>query len=173
MRRLRRIGWPTLTAFLAVLVILAFLARAAFASGLTNILLGQGSSYRTLSTTITAGSTLVSGTGYTGYCSNATDCGSASLGSISTSSIPGGYTIIGIDAEYASAVFQHALVVISGFSSSPGASWLGTVTFNSVNYVGSNATYSYSSGTATWTWTSGTGWAFVGSDVYPGSVQYQ
>lgn len=156
-------------ALLALLLVLALATRAR-ATGVTNMLLGNGSN--SLLTTLTAGSEGTPPNIIIGYCTTASGSGcTATVGSMTTTSIPGGYTILAIDDAEVSGSFTY-WVVIDGFSASPGAGWLGGVTFNGVTYFGSAATFGYSSGTATWKWTSGSGWGFVNTDVYPGTVQY-
>lgn len=154
---------------LGLLAALAFISDAR-ASGVTNMLLGAGGA-PILSTTLTAGSNVVSGNGEVGYCVTASGVCAGSIGSISVSSIPGGYTIEAIEDLHVSGTIVPK-VVITGFSANPGASWLNQVTFNSQTFMGSAATaFSYATGTGTWTWTSGFG--FTNTDVYPGTITYQ
>lgn len=154
-----------------VLLIVAFSANSA---GVMTVMVGGGGGGPLITTSLTAGSNVSSGNGEIGFCSNSVDCGDSSLGSLSVSAIPGGYTVIGIIDIVVSGSVAHAEVVVSGFSAEPAQNWLTSVIFNGQTYGGANASsYSYSSGTATWQWGTATGWAFVSSDVYPGVVGYQ
>lgn len=159
----------TVAIVLRLLAVVAFISDAR-ASGITNMLLGAGGA-SLLSTTLTAGSNVVTGNGEVGYCVTPSGvCGGSSIGSISVSSIPGGYTIEAIDDVHLSGTVVPK-VVITGFSANPGASWLNKVTFNSQTFMGSAATFSYATGTGTWAWSGGFG--FTNTDVYPGTITYQ
>lgn len=156
MRRRLDLGFAAeLSAAAALLVLLALLAwwANARATGVTNMLLGAGGNQ--LLSTLTAGTNVSSGTGFVGYCTvtDFTGCAS-SIGSLSASSIPGGYTIRGIVDVYASSSYTGSELAVSGFSASPGASWITRLVCNGVGKVGSTATYNYSTGTATWVWPS-------------------
>lgn len=162
---------------LTVAIVLRLLAALAFisdarASGVTNMLLGAGG-YPILYTTLTAGTNVVSGNGEIGYCVTSTGICSSNFGSMSSTSLVGGYTVTGIYDLVVDGSVTQEVVKINGFSSSPGGSWLGKVIFNSQTFVGSAATYSYSTGTATWTWGTAGGWGFTSTDAYPGTITYQ
>ena len=150
---------------LGLLAALAFISDAR-ASGVTNMLLGAGAGKNGLSTTLTAGANVVSGNGKVGYISG-------TIGSMSATGLVGGYTVTAVYDLLVSGPVTQEVVKISGFSSSPGGSWLGKVIFNSQTFVGSAATYSYSTGTATWTWGTAGGWGFTSTDAYPGTITYQ
>lgn len=148
------------------------LASPSSATGIENILLGAGNKYYSnLSTTITVGEYINDSNGFAGYCASSIVC-SVAIGSISVSAIPGGYTIESVEEIIESGVIISARVIVSGFSASPGGTWLGTVTFNSNTFSGSAASYSYSAGVATWTWSTSTGWAWSDGDEYVGTVGY-
>lgn len=153
----------TVAIALGLLAALAFISDAR-ASGITNMLLGAGG-YPILYTTLTAGSNEVSGNVEVGYISG-------TIGSMSATGLVGGYTVTAVyDLVVGGSVGE--VVEISGFSSSPGGSWLGKVIFNSQTFVGSAATYTYSTGTATWTWGTAGGFGFTNTEVYPGTVTYR
>lgn len=86
------------------------------------------------------------------------------IGSYSPTGLTGGKTVAGLwtnnsgGPSCSGTYLGHLL--ISGFSSSPGQSWLMSVTCNGTTKTGATATYSYSSGEAEWSW-SETSWGFV------------
>ena len=70
------------------------------------------------------------------------------IGSISPTKLADGKTYESwIDLPFGSDV------VISGFTSDPGKSWLTSAKCFSVTKTGASSAYSYSNGTATWNWT--------------------
>jgi hypothetical protein len=80
---------------------------------------------------------------------------SGSLGSYSPTELTGGEIVNAIFDLYwgmASCVNTESGLKVNGFTSSPGESWLTSVTCNGVKRTGASGTYSYSSGTATWVW---------------------
>lgn len=166
-----RLDWGFLTelAFAGLLIAIAF-ASDARAGGVANILLGSGGN-NSLSTTITVGEYINDTDGFVGYCAISEVC-DAEIGTISVSAIPGGYTIESVEELVESGVIVSARVIIGGFSSSPGAPWLGAVTFNSNTFSGSSAEYSYAAGVATWSWPTSAGWAWADGDEYAGTVGY-
>lgn len=115
--------------------------------------------------TITVGSTTCTGTfefwGYTG---------SPGIGSYSPTGLTGGKTVAGLFAFVVGPSCTGTLtgdLLLSGFSSDPGQSWLTSVACNGTTKTGATATYSYSSGSAQWSW-SATSWGFplkVGSQL--------
>jgi len=80
---------------------------------------------------------------------------SLSIGSYSPTGLTGGKTVADlVDSSAGLDCVMPAFseIVISGFSSNPGHSWLSSVKCGSLTNAGSSATYSYSGGSANWTW---------------------
>lgn len=78
---------------------------------------------------------------------------SGNFGSYSPTGLTGGKTVgVVIDIEPGTCVGSQSSFTVTGFSSSPGSSWLSSITCNGTQNSGSGATFSYSSGDATWVW---------------------
>jgi hypothetical protein len=78
---------------------------------------------------------------------------SGSFGSYSPTGLTGGDVVAGVldtASGYCGGVFSE--VVITGFSSNPGTTWLSSVTCNGVTNNDSNASFSYGGGVAIWSW---------------------
>jgi Zn-dependent metalloprotease len=90
-------------------------------------------------------------------------------GSYSPTALTGGRTLAEFDDIGACSgpcgTLTNGVVVVSGFSSDPGAGWLSSVTANGVTKLNSAAAYSYSSGSATWSWGSVFGFSGSGSVI--------
>jgi hypothetical protein len=78
-------------------------------------------------------------------------------GSYSPTSLTGGDSVVTIADNTPSAIPPHncgysafSELSVSGFSSSPGSSWLSSITCNGVNKTGAGGAFFYSSGTASW-----------------------
>lgn len=75
-------------------------------------------------------------------------------GSVPSASVAGGLTLKAF-ADYNTAGPSYgAYIVVTGFTSDPGASWLYDATVGGTTKLGSTATYSYSAGQAVWLWSS-------------------
>jgi hypothetical protein len=148
--------------FLALICVWC-MALTAQASGVLNMLLGQGHIFQT---SVTAGSNVVSGNGSIGYISG-------TIGSISSASIQG-YTIQAVSDTYVMGSGTITTrISISGFSAEPAQGWFVSATFNGNTFTTATAaSYTYSAGTATWDWASSTGFGFVNTDVYPGQFNF-
>lgn len=88
-----------------------------------------------------------------------------SYGSLSGYSGPSG---ISLEALYDDDSTVMCSIELSGFSSDPGSSYLGSITCNSQTLEGSAATHSYSAGIASWSWS--TLFGFSSGDSYPFTV---
>ena len=73
------------------------------------------------------------------------------VGSVSPAATLGGYSYGSLYSAGLRGTFSTVLKV-SGFSASPGAAWLNSVTCGSVTFSGSNAVFGYSGTTATYSW---------------------
>lgn len=95
---------------------------------------------------------------YFGYLS------SPAIGSYSPTGLTGGDTVADLaDSSAGICTATFSIVVISGFSSSPGQSWLTSVKCGNVTNAGSSATYKYNGGFASWQWSTQFGFVDVGS----------
>ena len=76
-------------------------------------------------------------------------------GSYSPLGLTGGQDVKGVfdivSNDTCSSLTTHAELVVSGFSSNPGSSWLVSVTCNDVERA-SGSVFNYSGGVATWQW---------------------
>jgi YD repeat-containing protein len=77
---------------------------------------------------------------------------SGQFGSVSPSTLTGGKTILQLMDAYNGPPFIYTQLIISGFTSDPGQSWLTSVTANGVTRSGASAAYSYANGSAQWDW---------------------
>lgn len=104
--------------------------------------------------------------------SNGGGCGASNhgyiaglMGSYSPTGLTGGKTLSGIydHLDFVCPSQSWSSVVVTGFASNPGASWLTSVSCSTGGGItGSGATYSYSAGTATWSFVGGTHFNLVG-----------
>jgi hypothetical protein len=78
--------------------------------------------------------------------------GPRSLGSYSPTGLTGGETVVAVYDTTGNCVGTFSDLSVSGFSSSPGSSWLSSITCNGVTNNGSSARFIYSSGSASWEW---------------------
>jgi hypothetical protein len=78
---------------------------------------------------------------------------SGNFGSYSPSGLTGGKTVGAIyDVEPGTCEGSKSALVVTGFSSNPGSTWLTSITCNGVENLGSGASFSYAAGGASWTW---------------------
>jgi YD repeat-containing protein len=92
--------------------------------------------------------------------------GQGTLGSLTPNTTSNSKTITAFYYYYnLSTHVSYTALGVSGFSSSPGASWLQSVVLaaNGTTVTGASATYSYSSGTASWVWANSTAAVETGS----------
>jgi hypothetical protein len=91
-------------------------------------------------------------------------------GSATNTTLPGGYTINGLDDSDASGQLGSSFG-ITGFSSNPGQNYIASVVANGVTRDSSAATYSYSSGLATWSWP-GDQFGFAAGNTYDCTLNF-
>lgn len=78
------------------------------------------------------------------------------FGSYTPAQLTGGRTVISlVDSTpvICSNSSSFSALTVSGFSSSPGSSWLVSITCNGITNTGGSGVFSYGSGEASWTWT--------------------
>lgn len=86
------------------------------------------------------------------------------FGSITGASLDGTHSIITLEDNAA----PITTLIVNGFASDPGSTWLTSMTINGITRTGASATYSHGSGTAQWTW--GSTLSLVNGTAYPGSI---
>lgn len=137
---------------------------------MTGILAALASSGNKVSTTfnLTAGN--ISGASAAGYNDASAGTIGAAGGSVSSNALGNGKTI----AELISSSIPNDRLIVKGFSSNPGQSWVSTLFFPvtssagpPVTLLGSAATYSYDApnGAATWLW-SGSNLGMLNGNTY-------
>lgn len=86
---------------------------------------------------------------------------SGTFGSYSPNGLTGGKTVTAVYDLSCGAV-KSSHLVIAGFSTDPGQTWLTSVTCNGItNSSTSASSYGFSSGSASWAWTSQFGFASI------------
>lgn len=95
---------------------------------------------------------------------------SSLMGSYSPTELTGGNTLFGIYDVIRPGCTNpgNSSIIVSGFSSNPGSSWLTSVTCNGVENTAGSASFTYSSGQAIWSWSKLFG--FSGSGNYSCSI---
>lgn len=82
------------------------------------------------------------------------------IGACSPTGLAGGTVVGSISEVTGLCAVNGSFLTVSGFSSSPGSSWLTSITCNGVIKSMSSSSYTYSGGGATWSWATSFGlWA--------------
>ena len=76
------------------------------------------------------------------------------MGSYSPTGLTGGDTVYGVyDVQtFGGCSSNVSILIVSGFSSNPGSSWLTSITCNGVTNSASSASFVYSGGMGSWHW---------------------
>jgi hypothetical protein len=116
-------------------------------------------------TLTSAGHSSACGSGSTSVLEGYASVTGLSFGSYSPSTLTGGKTVAEVfDRTVAGSPMgcptPSVVLAISGFTSSPGSSWVTSITCNSVKLTTPGIGFSYSSGLATWTWNASTPFGF-------------